>query len=231
MMRPMNSDWVRQHPFWCRWLSAGERCDASTKMPDRMMLWVDAVGSYLVCLGDEVVLGQPAADGAAPEVPILGDLVAPSCRHPPRRGKLFDRSLAAGAGRWKIAFPFGSAVGRKHDRAGGRGANAIPPAASAKCHGAVRFYQPASHPAVDQRRAADGRHVHPGARSAQPRGGPAMAARSGVVRQRGRVGLPNVGKDHGGRNGKETGRCTLGPRCRVEGEEFAFSLEPVAMSG
>jgi hypothetical protein len=38
---------------------------------DRFMLWIDAVGGYWVCLGDEIVIGQP--DGAA-DVPILGDL-------------------------------------------------------------------------------------------------------------------------------------------------------------
>jgi hypothetical protein len=42
-------------------------------MPDRLLLWVDSVGGYLVCLRDEVTLGQPAG-GASPDVPILGDL-------------------------------------------------------------------------------------------------------------------------------------------------------------
>ena len=37
------------------------------------MLWVDAVGGYLVCLADEVVLGQ-AVPGAGIDIPILGDL-------------------------------------------------------------------------------------------------------------------------------------------------------------
>jgi len=39
----------------------------------RFLLWVDAVGGYLVCTGDEVVLGRAGADGAA-DVPLLGDL-------------------------------------------------------------------------------------------------------------------------------------------------------------
>ena len=39
----------------------------------RFLLWVDAVGGYWVCLGDEVVLGQPAPS-AKVDVPILGDL-------------------------------------------------------------------------------------------------------------------------------------------------------------
>ncbi len=40
---------------------------------DRLMLWIDAVGGYWVCLGNEVVLGQPEGSGAV-DVPILGDL-------------------------------------------------------------------------------------------------------------------------------------------------------------
>jgi hypothetical protein len=39
----------------------------------RFLLWVDAVGGYLACLNDEVVLGQSTADGQV-HVPILGDL-------------------------------------------------------------------------------------------------------------------------------------------------------------
>ncbi len=45
--------------------------------PERFMLWIDAVGGYWVCLGDEVVLGQPDSRATA-DVPLLGDL---SCRH------------------------------------------------------------------------------------------------------------------------------------------------------
>ena len=44
---------------------------------DQQMLWVDGVGGFLICLADEVVLGQPAVGGAAdgrPDVPILADL-------------------------------------------------------------------------------------------------------------------------------------------------------------
>ncbi len=44
---------------------------------DRFLLWVDAVGGYWVCLGDEILLGQPVGHGQV-DVPILGDL---SARH------------------------------------------------------------------------------------------------------------------------------------------------------
>ncbi|HEV3415494.1 MAG TPA: FHA domain-containing protein [Pirellulales bacterium] len=39
----------------------------------RFRLWIDAVGGFLVCLGDEIVLGQAASENS-PDVPILGDL-------------------------------------------------------------------------------------------------------------------------------------------------------------
>jgi hypothetical protein len=39
----------------------------------RIVAWIDAVGGFLVCLGDEVVLGQPAADDSV-DVPFLADL-------------------------------------------------------------------------------------------------------------------------------------------------------------
>ena len=39
----------------------------------RFRLWIDAVGGYLVCLSDEIVLGQAVPEGS-PDVPILGDL-------------------------------------------------------------------------------------------------------------------------------------------------------------
>ena len=39
----------------------------------RFLLWVDAIGGFLVCLDDEVVLGRAGADGGA-DVPLMGDL-------------------------------------------------------------------------------------------------------------------------------------------------------------
>ena len=49
----------------------------SGQTADRFLLWIDAVGGYLVCLGDEVTLGQPVRSENV-DVPILGDL---SSRH------------------------------------------------------------------------------------------------------------------------------------------------------
>jgi len=55
-----------------------------TTTDERLMLWIDAVGAYQVCLGETVVLGQPVAPGESsggryrrgrgPDVAILGDL-------------------------------------------------------------------------------------------------------------------------------------------------------------
>jgi hypothetical protein len=39
----------------------------------RFLMWIDGVGGYLVCEGDEVVLGQPLS-GSRVDVPILGDV-------------------------------------------------------------------------------------------------------------------------------------------------------------
>jgi hypothetical protein len=39
----------------------------------RFLLWLDAVGGYLVCLDDQVVLGRAGTDSVA-DVPLLGDL-------------------------------------------------------------------------------------------------------------------------------------------------------------
>ncbi len=39
----------------------------------RFVAWIDDVGGYLICLGDEVILGQPTGPGGA-EIPILADL-------------------------------------------------------------------------------------------------------------------------------------------------------------
>jgi hypothetical protein len=43
------------------------------KRAARFMLWIDAVGGYLVCLGDQIILGQ-AAPGTTADVPIQADV-------------------------------------------------------------------------------------------------------------------------------------------------------------
>jgi FHA domain len=58
--------------------SAGARSwiETSVNSPihgTRMLLWVDAVGGFFVCLGTEIRIGQ-AVPGAAVEIPLLADL-------------------------------------------------------------------------------------------------------------------------------------------------------------
>ena len=52
--------------------------DRSSLQGDRQMLWVEGVGGFLLCTADEVVLGQPVspndAKHTAPTIGILGDL-------------------------------------------------------------------------------------------------------------------------------------------------------------
>jgi FHA domain-containing protein len=43
------------------------------KRGKRLIAWIDRVGGYLICLDDEVILGQPASSSAV-DIPILGDL-------------------------------------------------------------------------------------------------------------------------------------------------------------
>ena len=46
---------------------------------DRLMLWIDAVGGFWVCLADQVTIGQPTS-GDAVDIPILGDLSSEHAR-------------------------------------------------------------------------------------------------------------------------------------------------------
>lgn len=46
---------------------------ARPKSGGRFLLWADGIGGYLVCTGEEIVLGRASPDGWA-DVPVLGDL-------------------------------------------------------------------------------------------------------------------------------------------------------------
>jgi hypothetical protein len=52
---------------------AAKEESAARSAGPRFFLWIDGVGGYLICEGDEVVIGQPAAGGQI-DVPILGDI-------------------------------------------------------------------------------------------------------------------------------------------------------------
>ena len=45
----------------------------SNSLPERFVLWVDGVGGYLVCISDEITLGQATPETTV-DIPILGDL-------------------------------------------------------------------------------------------------------------------------------------------------------------
>ena len=44
-----------------------------TEAPERLLLWIDAVGGFLVCLDDHVTLGQPTPGGQI-ALPIMADI-------------------------------------------------------------------------------------------------------------------------------------------------------------
>lgn len=52
--------------------SASSNADA-TPQGQRLIAWIDAVGGYLICLGDSVVIGRPDAAGGV-DLPIQADL-------------------------------------------------------------------------------------------------------------------------------------------------------------
>jgi hypothetical protein len=50
-----------------------ERRDEHTEQ-SRLMLWIDGVGAYLLCLGQRVSIGGPAVDRNPAEIPLLANL-------------------------------------------------------------------------------------------------------------------------------------------------------------
>lgn len=46
---------------------------SDSNLPERFMVWIDAVGGFLVCTATQIVLGQAAVEGTA-DVPIQGEL-------------------------------------------------------------------------------------------------------------------------------------------------------------
>ena len=50
-----------------------ERRDGPTAQ-SRLMLWIDGVGAYLLCLGRRVSIGGPAVDDHPAEIPLLANL-------------------------------------------------------------------------------------------------------------------------------------------------------------
>jgi len=76
----MISHWTRFNRFGHLWNWILEDRDHSipitmmnNSLPDRLILWVDGVGGFLVCRSDKVTLGQ-AIPGTTVDIPILADL-------------------------------------------------------------------------------------------------------------------------------------------------------------
>lgn len=64
---------ARETQPWASSLSPKRDEDNDDERGPRFLLWVDAVGGYLVCLGDEIVIGQ-AHPGNHVDVPIQADI-------------------------------------------------------------------------------------------------------------------------------------------------------------
>ncbi len=204
--------------------------NGSTKMPDRMMLWVDAVGSYLVCRSEEVAVGQPATGGPAPDVPILGDL---SRRHAVIRREGETYSLEA----------------LRHVRVDGKTVTGTAPlwdGSTIELGGAVRMRFRKPHPLSATARLE---FVSPHRTQPSTNGvllmadacilGPASTSHVVTPQWRHEVVLFRTGDELGCRTSAEitidgktrpAAKCTLKPGSRIEGDEFAFSLEPLAQN-
>ena len=200
------------------------------KFPDRLLLWVDAVGSYLVCMGNEVSLGQPAVGGTGPDVPILGDL---SRRHAIIRrdsetysieairpvridGRVIERTVPLADGNIIV---LGDAVRLRFRRP-------HPLSATARLELASRHRtQPSTNAVLLM---ADACIL--GSAAASHVITPTWTSEVVLFRRADELACRTSAKV--AIDGKPTsgGRGALSPRSRVEGEEFAFSLEPFASS-
>jgi len=190
------------------------------------MLWVDAVGSYLVCLNAEVALGQPAAQGAGPDVPILGDL---SRRHAVirREGEAYSieaiRPVRVEGRAIERIVPLtdGSTI-ELSDSVRLRFRRPHPLSATALLEFTSRHRtQPSTDGVLLMAEACilgSAANSHVVARAWQHE--VVLFRRADVLACRTSAKVAIDGRQNRG------GRGTLGPQSRVEGEEFAFSLEP-----
>jgi hypothetical protein len=194
-------------------------------MPDRMMLWVDGVGSYLVCLAGEVTLGQPSPE-ASPDVPILGDL---SRRHAVvrREGEVYtveairpvqvDRQTVHG-----VAPLFDGSTITLGEGVRMRFSKPHPLSTTAKLELASRHRtQPSTDGVLLM---ADTCVLGPSSNSHIV--APDWPHEVVLFRQGSTLGC-RTGAKITVDGATRLGRCNLHARSRVEGDEFAFSLEPI----
>ncbi len=195
-----------------------------SRLRGRFLLWADAIGGYLVCLDDEVILGRSGPDSPA-DVPLLGDL---------------SRDHAAiirdGDGYVLKAKHATFLNGRKVDAAPLRNGDVIRLGSTVELEfrqpspvrldGPAGDRQPPSPAAGRGRGDPDGRDVHRGAQppGARPRGEP--GGPGGLLSARRRPLVPGRRRVLGGRQGG-LGPGALALSSSVVGEGFSFGLEPL----
>jgi hypothetical protein len=191
----------------------------------RALLWVDAVGGFLVCYDREVVLGRAGHDSAA-DVPLLGDL---SRRH----ASLIRQGDAYVVRAWHPTYVNGRQVvgtAPLRDRDVLRLGSSVelvfrqpsPVSATARLEVVSRHRLPLAVDGVILMAETCILGPPPQAHvAAKPAGGPVV-----LFRQGGRLWCRASGRfEVDGR--AETGRAALGPRSRVVGDGFSFGVEPL----
>ena len=192
---------------------------AGNEHPQRALLWVDAVGGFLVCLDDCVVLGQPSP-GDSIAVPILADL---SRRHavirrdagayvlePLQRTRVDGREItgAVRARRQPIDSTWRQCAAALHQ------------AACTERHGPADARKPSQDAAVGRRGAADGRQLRAGPEPALPRALPRLAARCGRVPTRRPSVLPRRRAAHRSTAWQPTARAKFNRACEWKEKSF-----------
>jgi hypothetical protein len=191
----------------------------------RALLWVDAVGGFLVCLDREVVLGRAGHDSQA-DIPLLGDL---SRRH----ASLIRQGDGYVVRAWHPTFVNGRQVvgtAPLRDRDVLRLGSAVelvfrqpsPVSATARLELVSRHRLPLAVDAVILMAETCILGAPPQAHvAAKPAGGPVV-----LFRQGGRLWCRAPGRfEVDGR--PERGRAALAPRSRVQGDGFSFGVEPL----
>lgn len=193
-----------------------------------MLLWVDSVGGYLVCLGNEIVIGQPSQD-SNPDVPILADL---SRRHAVIRREGEGYTIEA----------------IRSTKVEGRAVNGTAPlydGSAIELGDGVRLRFVKPHPLSNTAKLEfTSRHrTQPSTDGVLLMAescilGPAKTSHVVANRWEQEVVLFRKGTELGCRTAakisvdgaNKEGRCMLRPKSRVEGAEFAFAIEPFGSS-
>jgi hypothetical protein len=193
-----------------------------------MLLWVDSVGGYLVCMENEIVIGQPSSE-ANPDVPILADLS--------RRHAIIRRE---GEGYTIEAI--------RSTKVEGRAVNGTAPlydGSAIELGDGVRLRFVKPHPLSNTARLefASRHRTQPSTDGVLLMAescilGPAKTSHVVANRWEQEVVLFRKGTELGCRTlakisvdgANKQGRCMLRPKSRVEGAEFAFAIEPFGSS-